>query len=55
MRGIMQKARRIDHQRRRGWREAGTFDVGDELTITAPSPADATQADVFVTLRARFT
>jgi len=31
------------------------FDVGDRLTITAPSPADATLADVFVTLRARFT
>ena len=32
-----------------------TFDVGDRLTITAPSPGDATLADVFVTLRARFT
>ena len=29
-----------------------TFDVGDLLTITTPSPADATLADVFVTLRA---
>jgi len=29
-----------------------TFDVGDRLTITAPSPADATLADVFMTLRA---
>ncbi len=32
-----------------------TLDVGDRLTITAPSPGDATLADVFVTLRARFT
>jgi len=32
-----------------------TFDVGDRPTITAPNPADATLADVFVTLRARFT
>ena len=31
------------------------FDVGDRFTITAPSLADATLADVFVTLRARFT
>lgn len=32
-----------------------TFGVGDRLTITAPSPADATPADIFVTLRSRFT
>jgi len=32
-----------------------TFDFGDCFTITAPSLADATLADVLVTLRARFT